>query len=145
MAVERLSGNPLLKGRSESQSMATVLQALNSTLTGLQTAAKAVIPDSITKASAWTLATATSSLPGLATTSVGPNALPGTATFTVRSVATAGASVSSGSVGSLTTAVTDRPLLLGKGTAALGMASVGAGAQLTKGAHTLVVTQSSAG
>ena len=145
MAVERLSGNPLLKGRSESQSMATVLQALNASLTGLQTAAKAFIPDSITKASAWTSATASSSLPGLASTSVGPNAQPGTATFTVRSVATAGASITSGSVGSLTTPVSNGPLLLGKGTAALGMASLAAGAQLTKGAHAIAVTQSSAG
>ncbi|GAA2735718.1 hypothetical protein GCM10009867_18720 [Pedococcus aerophilus] len=145
MAVERLSGNPLLKGKSESQTMAAVLQGLNATLTGLQAAVKVFIPDTITKASAWTSATATSSLPGLATTSVGPNALPGTATFTVRSVATAGASVTSGSVGSLTTAVTDGPLLLGKGTAALGMASIASGPQLAKGAHTLAVTQSSAG
>ena len=145
MAVERTSGNPLLKGKSESQNMATVLQALNGTLTGLQTAAKAFIPDTITKASAWTLATAVSSLPGLATTSVGPNALPGTATFTVRSVATAGASVTSGSVASLATPVSDGPLLLGKGTAALGMASVASGSQLAKGAHALAVTQSSAG
>ena len=145
MAVERLASTPLTRGKAESQTMATVLQALNGTLAGLQTAAKAFIPDSITKASAWTSATATSSLPGLATTSVGPNALPGTATFTVRSVATAGASVTSGSVGSLTAAVTDGPLLLGKGTAALGMASIASGAQLAKGAHALAVTQSSAG
>ncbi len=145
MAVERISGNPLLKGRNESQNMATVLQGLNATLTGLQTAAKAFIPDTITKASAWTSATAVSSLPGLATTSVGPNALPGTATFTVRSVATAGASVTSGSVAALNTPVSDGPLLLGKGTAALGMASLASGPQLTTGAHALVVSQSSAG
>ena len=133
MAVERLSGSPLTKGKSDSQNMAAVLQGLNATLSGLQSAAKGFIPDTITKASAWTLATAVSSLPGLATTSVGPNAQPGTATFTVRSVATAGASITSGSVGSLTTAVSNGPLLLGKGTASLGMASLAAGSQLTKG------------
>ncbi|KQU65262.1 flagellar filament capping protein FliD [Phycicoccus sp. Root101] len=145
MSVERASGSYLTKGKTESQTMATVLQALNATLTGLQTAAKAMIPDSITKASAWTLATAASSSPALATAAVGPNAQTGTATFTVRSVATAGASISSGSVGSLSSAVTNGPVLLGKGTAALGMASIASGAQLAKGAHTLAVTQSSAG
>ncbi|WP_406833078.1 flagellar filament capping protein FliD [Pedococcus sp. KACC 23699] len=145
MSVERASGNYLTQGKADSQNMATVLQALNATLTGLQTATSALIPDSITKASAWTSATAGSNVPGLATATTGASAAPGTATFTVRSVASAGSSVTTGSVGSLTSAVSDGPLLLGKGIAALGMASITAGSQLAGGAHALVVTQSSAG
>ncbi len=145
MQVERASGNYLTQGKAASQSMAATLQALNSSLSSLQTAAKLFIPDTITHVSAWTATTAVSSQSALATAASGPNALPGSATFVVRGVAAAGASVSSGSVGSLTTAVSDGPLLLGKGTSALGMSSVAAGTQLSTGAHAIAVTQSSAG
>jgi len=145
MAAERASGNYLVQGKSTSQTMAGIYQALNATLVALQTAAKAFIPDTVTKVSAWSSTTATTSLPSSVTATTGPNALPGSATFVVKSVATAGAAVSSGSVSSLTAAVADGPLVLTKGLTALGMASAGAGSTLASGAHEVVVTQSSAG
>jgi flagellar hook-associated protein 2 len=145
MAAERASGNYLVQGKSTSQTMAGIYQALNSTLVALQTAAKAFIPDTVTKVSAWSSTTATSSLPSSVTATTASTALPGSATFVVESVATAGAAVSSGSVSSLTAAVADGPLVLTKGLTALGMASAGAGATLASGAHQVVVTQSSAG
>ena len=145
MAAERASGNYLVKGKSTSQTMAGIYQALNSTLVALQTAAKAFIPDTITKTSAWSSTTATSSLPSSVSATTAPNALPGSATFVVKSVATAGAAVSSGSVSSLTAAVADGPLVLTRGLTALGLASVSAGPTLASGAHQVVVTQASAG
>lgn len=145
MAAERASGNYLVRGKSDSQTLAGVYQALNSTLAALQTAAKAFIPDTITRTSAWTSTTAASTLPASVTATPGPSAVPGSATFVVKSVATAGAAVSSGSVGSLTTAVADGPLLLTRGLSALGMASATRGATVASGAHQVVVTQSSAG
>lgn len=145
MQVERQSGAYLTTGKAASQTMVSVLQALNSSLSTLQTAAAALVPDSITKASAWTSTTATSSQATLATATTGATATPGSTTFTVQSVATAGAAVSSGSVASLGTAVAGGPFVLAQGLGALGLASPAAGATLSAGPHTVAVTQSSAG
>ena len=145
MAAERASGNYLVQGKSTSQTMAGVYQALNGTLAALQAAAKAFIPDTITKTSAWTSTTAASSLPPSVTATSGPGAVPGSATFVVKSVAAAGAAISTGTVSSLTTPVADGPLLLTHGLTALGMASATQGSTLASGAHQVVVTQSSAG
>ena len=145
MQVERQSGAYLSTGKAASQTMVSVLQALNSSLSTLQTAAAALVPDTITKASAWTSTTATSSQATLATATTGATATPGSTTFTVQSVATAGAAVSSGSVASLDTAVAGGPFVLAQGLDALGLASPAAGAALSAGTHTVSVTQSSAG
>ena len=54
MAIERLPKAQLVKQQSVSQTMVSTLRALNTLITTMQTAAKAFIPDTITKASAWT-------------------------------------------------------------------------------------------
>ena len=146
MQVERQSGAYLTTGKTASETMISVLQSLNSSLATLQTAASALVPDTITNASGWTATTATSSQPALATaTTDGTTAIPGSATFTVQSVATAGAAVSSGSVSSLTSAVANGPFVLAQGLDTLGLGSPTPGASLTSGAHTVTVTQSSSG
>ncbi|QGN58031.1 flagellar filament capping protein FliD [Nostocoides sp. HKS02] len=145
MQVERQSGAYLTTGKTASQTMIGVLQSLNTSLATLQTAASVLVPDSITGASGWTATTATSSQTALATATTDATAMPGSTTFTVQSVATAGAAVSSGSVGSLTSAVANGPFVLATGLGALGLASPTAGPTLSTGAHTVTVTQSSAG
>jgi flagellar hook-associated protein 2 len=115
MAIERLPKAQLTKQQTASQTMVSTLQALNTLITTMQTAAKAFVPDTITKTSAWTSATATSSNGALASVATGAGAVPGSATFTVTGVATAGAAVSTGIVGSLTTPVASGPFQLTKG------------------------------
>ena len=145
MAIERLPKAQLVKQQSVSQTMVSTLRALNTLITTMQTAAKAFIPDTITKASAWTGTTATSSNGTLASVLIGAGALPGSATFTVTDVATAGAAVSTGIIGSLTVSVAGGPFMVSKGAARLGLSALDARAPLATGAHSVEVTQSSAG
>ena len=130
MAVERLPKQQLLNSQSTSQTLVSTLQALNTLVITMKTAAKVFIPDTITKASAWTGATATSSNSALASVIAGPGALPGSSSFTVTSVAAAGAAVSLGTVGSLTTPVASGPFQLTKG-GTTSTITVAAGATLT--------------
>ena len=102
MQVERLPEQQLTDHKTASQTLVSTMQGLNSLFTTLQTAANAFVPDSITKQSAWGSTTGTSSAPTLAGVTTGPTALPGSARFTVTSVASAASVVSSGTVGSLT-------------------------------------------
>lgn len=145
MATERLPEQQLTKAKTASQTMVSTLQNLNSLMTTMQTAAKNFIPDTITKASTWTSTVATSSSPALATASTSDSATAGSTTFTVLSVASAGAAVSAGTVSSLTTPIASGPFVLTKGASALGLSGVDAGASLSTGAHSIQVTQSSAG
>ena len=145
MAIERLPEAQLVHQQSASQSMVSTLQALNTLVTSMQTAAKGFVPDTITGQSAWTSTKATSSNSALAFTLPGTGALPGSSTFAVTNVATAGAVVSSGIVGSLTTPVAGAPFMVSKGAARLGLSALASGITLGSGAHTVEVTQSSAG
>ncbi len=145
MQVERQSGAYLTSGKSTSQTLVSVLQGLNSSVSSLQTAALAFAPDSVTQTSAWASTTAKSSNTAAATVSAGPGAATGSATFTVTSVATAAAAVSTGTVGSTSTAVADGPILLTRGAASVGLRGLDAGATLATGSHTLEVTRASAG
>ncbi len=131
MAIERLPKAQLLNQQSASQSMVSTMQALNTLITNMQTAAKALVPDTITGQSAWASTTAISSNSALASALPGPGALPGSSTFTVTNVATAGAAVSLGTVSSLTTPVAAGPFLLTKGSTANNI-TVAAGATLTE-------------
>jgi flagellar hook-associated protein 2 len=146
MAIERLPKAQLVKHQSTSQSMVSTLQALNTLVTSMQTAAKGFVPDTITGQSAWTSTNATSSNLALASALPGPGALPGSSTFTVTNVATAGAVVSGGIVGSLTAPVVGPggPFMVSKGAARVGLSALASGATLAAGAHTVEVTQSSA-
>jgi len=145
MAIERLPKAQLVNGQTASQTMVSTLQALNTLITTMQSSAKAFVPDTVTLASAWTSTTATSSTSALASVINDPGALPGSASFTVTGVAAAGAAVSRGTVGSLTAPVAGGPFLVSKGATRLGLAGLDAGPSLTSGAHTVEVTQASAG
>ena len=103
------------------------------------------MPDSITKQTAWGSTVGTSSASALASVTTAPTAQPGSARFTVTSVASAASVVSSGTVGSLTSPVATGPVLVTKGAAGIGLSAVTAGASLSAGTHTITVTQASAG
>jgi flagellar hook-associated protein 2 len=147
MTIERLPEAQLTTAQTTSTTMVSTLQSLNALILSMQTAATAFVPDTITQASAWNSTIATSSNSALASVLAGPAALPGSASFTVTSVATGGAAVSSGFVGSLTTPVVSPSgnFLLTKGAPHLGLSGIDAGLSLSAGSHTVTVTQSSAG
>ena len=144
MQVERLPEQQLTNHKTASQTLVSSMQSLNSLFTALQTAAKAFVPDPITKQSAWGSTTGTSSASTLASVTTGPAAQPGSARFTVTSVASAGSAVSAKTVGALTTPVASGPFLLTKGAGSLGLSAVDAGADLSTDSHQLTVTQASA-
>jgi flagellar hook-associated protein 2 len=143
MQVERLPEQQLTNHKTASQTLISSMQSLNSLMTALQTAAKAFVPDSITKQSAWGSTTGTSSAPTLASVTTGPTALPGSARFTVSSVASAASVVSSGTVGSLTAPVGSGPIQIVKGAASIGLSALAPGSALSTGTHTVTVTQAS--
>ncbi|MBD3785013.1 MAG: hypothetical protein IE926_19035, partial [Micrococcales bacterium] len=145
MTIERQSGSYLTTGKTASQTLIGTLQSLNSTLSSLQDAAKAFLTDAVTRTSAWSSTTSTSSQPGLASVVSDGTALPGSTTFTVTSVASAGSAVSRGTVTSLSTAVTSAPVVIGKGLGAIGASALLSGTTLAAGAHTVTVTQGSTG
>jgi flagellar hook-associated protein 2 len=145
MQVERLPERQLTNHKTASQTLVSTMQSLNSLFTALQTAAKAFVPDTITKQSAWGSTTGTSSASALASVTTGPTALPGSARFTVKSVASAGSAVSAGTVGSLTSPIASGSFLVTRGAAVTGLSSVAAGSTLSAGTHAITVTQASAG
>lgn len=116
MAVERMPEQQLQLQKSTDQTMVTLLQGLNALFSTLQTAASALVPDSITGTSAWTAHAVTSSDTSIATATAGDTATPGSVTFAVTSLATAGQAITSGGVTTRTDAVTDGPIVLTKGT-----------------------------
>ena len=87
-------------------------------------------------------ASSTNSSVATATTSTG--AVPGSTTFSVDHLATADTLVSSGTVASVNDVVSSGNLLIASGASALGIGSI-SGTGLTTGAHTIAVTQASAG
>ncbi|MGG5259650.1 flagellar filament capping protein FliD [Phycicoccus avicenniae] len=145
MTLERKSGSYLTTGKAQSQTMISTLQSLNSTLSSLRDVATSFATNPVTKTSAWSATTSSSTQPALASVVSDGTAQAGSATFTVTSVATAGAAVSRGSVPSLSTAVTSAPVVLGKGLGAIGATALLAGTTLSAGSHTVKVTQGSAG
>lgn len=145
MTVERQSGAGLLKGKATSQTMVSTLQSLNTQMLSLRDAAKFFVPDPILKTSGWASTTSASSLPTSVSVVTDGTALPGTTTFTVSSVASAGSAVSRGTVASTSTAVAAGPVVAAKGLGALGASALLAGTTLAAGAHTVKVTQASGG
>ena len=129
MAVERLPEQQLQSQKSTDQTMVAKLQGLNTLFSTLQTAAAALVPDVITKASAWTAHAVSSSDTSIATATAGDTSVPGTVTFAVTSVATAGQAITSGGVTTRTDAVSDGPIVLTKGTASTTL-SLAAGATI---------------
>src|SRR4051812_1075449 len=144
MQVERLPEQQLTNHKTASQTLVSTMQGLNSLMTALQTAAKAFVPDSITEQSAWGSTIGSSSASTLAGVTTGPTALPGSARFTVQTVASAASVVSSGTVGSLTDPVGSGPIQIVKGAASIGLSALAPGSTLSAGTHNVTVTQASA-
>jgi flagellar hook-associated protein 2 len=139
MAVERLPEQQLTQSKTDSQNRASLLQSLNSLVSSLRTAATAFAPDSVLTKSAWVSTSATSSNSASVSAIADSTAVPGSATFTVTQIASAGSAVSSGSVSSTTTPVATGPITVSKGLDAVGFASIDGGLSQDS-THTFAVT-----
>lgn len=102
MSVERLAGQHLTKGRTNSQALISALTSLNGQMKSLGEMAQKFVPTSITQTPAWSAVSATSSNKDIATATVGDKAQAGTLTFSVKSIAQAGAVLGSQDFGSNT-------------------------------------------
>lgn len=141
MQLERAPQLRLQSQRAGVEKVLAALRALNTKVAAVGDAAKV-----LTGTTGWQPATAVSSDPSRVSVAVTSGAAPATFSFTVGRLAAAASAVSSGTVASTSTVVTTAPLLLAKGTSALGIGDLDtATAVLSAGAHTLTVTQSSAG
>ena len=94
MTVEKQAGNSLLKAKASSTTLVSALQSLNGLFSKMADAAKALAPDSTLDTSAWATTNATSTQAGIATATSTSTAKPGSLTFTVKSLAQAGAAIS---------------------------------------------------
>jgi flagellar hook-associated protein 2 len=121
-------------------SQADDYRTLNNDFQALQSAAA-----TLSTASSWDLATATTSNSSVATATAAAGAQTGSLAFTVNQLAQANVLASSSGVSSEGQVVTTSPaLLVATGAAALGFSGLSAGAGLAIGSHTVTVTQSSA-
>lgn len=139
MSIEKQPQDALKTKKTDVGNEIAVYQVLNQKFSTLSSAAH-----DVALTSGWTAMKATSSSPNVtATASAGASS--GMIAFTVQSLARAGAVASTGTVGSSAAVVAGGPVVLSKGADALGFSRVGAGAGLTTGAHTIVVTQATTG
>jgi flagellar hook-associated protein 2 len=139
MSVERAPQNQLVSRRSRTQSQLDAFRGLNTRFQALRSAAVA-----LSSPAGWRLWSATSSDSSKVVAQASSAAVGGSLSFTVDSLATAHAVVSSGSVAGTGSFVAAGPVLLAKGAAPLGVQSVASGTGLALGAHTITVTQASA-
>lgn len=93
MSVERLAGKGLTSGRTNAQALVSAYTSLNTTMKSIADAAQKFVPTSVAQTSAWTSVAATSSNKDIATVTTGDKAQAGTLTFSVKSIATAGAAL----------------------------------------------------
>jgi flagellar hook-associated protein 2 len=138
MTIEAQPQLALRIQQSREQTLVSTLQSINSAVSAFQAAAQ-----NLTTASGWLAATASSSSNIVAATA-SSTAPAGTLTFTVDNLASSSSLVSSGSVGSTSAVVASGNILLSHATA-LGFGQLSSDSGLAVGAHTLAVTQSSAG
>ena len=138
MQLERQPQLRLQSQKAAIEKLISTYRSLNTKVSSIGDAAKAM-----TGVNGWTLAKATSSDPTRVAVSATAGAATASFTFAVKSLATAASAISSGSVSSLDTVVTDGPLLLTSGIEALGFSSVVAGSSLAAGEHALAVTAAS--
>jgi flagellar hook-associated protein 2 len=116
-------------------------QAINTQLLALQQSA-----DALADPSAFNEAfSAASSDSSVATASISSGTQTGSLTLAVDQLAVGSTQISAGTVASPNDVVASGTVLVGSGGAALGITSIGAGAGLAAGDHTITVTQSSAG
>jgi flagellar hook-associated protein 2 len=116
-------------------------QAINSQLLTLQQSADA-LADPVAYDEAFSASSSNSSI---ATGTISSGSQAGSVTLAVDQLATGSTQISQGTVASTDDVVASGSILVGSGGAALGLASVAAGAGLTVGAHSISVTQASAG
>lgn len=142
MAVERLPEQALTQGKTDASNRASVLQNLNSLVAALQTAATAFAPDSVLTSAVWKSTTAASSSSAIATAVTTSAAVPGSATFAVNQVATAGSAVSTWAVGSSSSqvATANSSLFVSKGAASVGFTSIDGGTSLGSTTHKIAVS-----
>lgn len=121
------------------QAQQAAVDSISSKFSAVQNAALA-----LSRASAWSVFTATSSNPGAVTASASSSALTGSVSFTVDRLAAAAAIRSQNTVASTSTVVASGPILLAQGANQYGFGTFASSSTLPAGAHTIVVTQASA-
>ena len=135
---------PLTNLQTEQSTINTQIadyQAINTQLLALQQSA-----DALADPSAFNEAySAASSNSSVATATVSSGTQTGSLTLAVDQLAVGSTQISAGTVASPDDIVTSGSILVGSGGAALGITSIGAGAGLAAGDHTIAVTQSSSG
>lgn len=104
MAVERSAGKRLTTAQTKATTLSSALTRLNGLVKTMGDAAKALMPDTLMKTSAWNASTATSSSTAVKATA-GESAVAGSISFKVTSVAQAGAAVSAQTFGARDTAL----------------------------------------
>ena len=141
MAVERQSQVRLTAKRTTNDSLIGTFQALNSRMLAMKDGGT-----NIKSSTAWQVTKASSSDATIATATTTSTARSGDLTFRVDRLATTHALVSAGSVSSTDAVVaTPNSHYLVSASSALGVSALTASPDLALGAHTLTVTQSSAG
>lgn len=126
--------------QSTLNSQVSAYQTVEQQLQALQTAA-----DSLSAPGAFSSAvSASTSDSSVATATTSTGASSGSTTFSVNQLATADTLISSGTVASVNDVVANGDLLIAAGGSGLGIGSM-SGSGLTAGAHTIAVTQASAG
>ncbi|MCU1487289.1 MAG: flagellar hook-associated 2 domain protein [Actinomycetia bacterium] len=140
MAAEKAPQDQLVAKRDKAKAVVAAYQSLNTKLATLRDAAA-----KLADPAGWNVMKATSSSTSVATASAGASALGGSLALNVLQLATSAAVVSSGTAAALSSVITSSPLLVSSGGAALGVATFGGGGALALGAHTIKVTQASAG
>jgi flagellar hook-associated protein 2 len=133
--------NALQTQQSSLNTQISDFQTINGQLLTLQQAADALAnPEAFVEAFS-----ATSSDGSVASGTVSSGTSPGSVTFAVDQLATGSTQISQGTVASTDDVVAAGNVLVGSGGSALGLASFSAGSGLSVGAHTISVTQASAG
>ncbi len=128
------------RGNKENTALSS-WSTIRGTLDSLSSASQLLL-----KATDWQALTATSSNESIATVSAGSGTMTGSLAFTVGALAQTGVLRSANTLTSLSTRVTtDSAILVASGGAKLGFASLASNDSVSLGAHSIMVTQSSAG
>jgi len=139
MQVEAAPQNALKQQLATLNARIAAYQSINTKVSSMNDAANA-----LSTTAGWSVWSATSTVPTAATATATSTAVGGSLTFTINQLATAHSMVSSGTVNATTAVVATAPVLLAKGGTAYGISTV-TGSGLTDGAHSVTVTQASAG
>lgn len=140
MQLERQPQNRLKSQQKGIERILANYRGINTKIAAIGTAAA-----DLTGVKSWALAKASSSDTSRVSVSATAGAAAGSLSFSVEKLAVAHSAVSSGSVSATTTAVVDGPVLLAKGTGALGIATLDQGTSLAAGAHSLEIKDDGAG